>query len=267
MQLYFFIDTSLIIGYCNPSDRLHEVCLTFFKDLERLYSHGSNIPIFLLYSIQCEYRYKIQKVYDEFIARVKPFLMGGSHNERSLRDIKRHVLGAKTEQFDKYIITLFKEKNIKIVNITNLFSILKSFNRILLKNFSVFTKKWIKRPLISPYCQRKNDPIYKTKNDPIYKKYLTLIKKHIHHPDSEHLALAAHEVCDRNARRGPQNYRYRFYTDDNGWIRNGLEGKINILNFKIKKIQYREKDWLGFNKNTKSFNLKKVVLEYLPGKL
>lgn len=260
MQLYFFIDTSLIIGYCNPSDRLHEVCLSFFKDLERFYLQGSNIPIFLLYSIQREYRYKIQKVYDEFIARVKPFLRKGSHNERSLRDIEKHVLGAQTEQFDKYIITLFKEKNIRTVNITNLFSILKSFYRILLKRFLDFTQKWIKRPLVRPYRQ--------TKNDPIYKKYFNLIKNHIHHPDSEHLALAAHEVYNRNAHRGPQNYGYRFYTDDNEWFRNGLEGKINILNFKIKKIQYRNKYRFGFNNITQSFNLKKVIgLEYLPGKL
>ncbi|MHA1659058.1 MAG: hypothetical protein ACTSUT_08060 [Promethearchaeota archaeon] len=261
MQLYFFIDTSLIIGYCNPSDRLHEVCVSFFRDLEGLYPHGRpNVPIFLLYSIQIEYRYKVQKVYDEFIARVKPFLMRGSHNERSLKEIEKHVLGAKTEQFDKYIIILFKEKNIRIVNIINLISILNSFHRILLKNFSDFTQKWIKRPLVRVFP--------KTRNDPIYNTYFNLIKSHIHYPDSEHLALAAHEVCNRNTHRGTQNYEYGFYTDDNEWIRNGLEGKINILNFKIKKIQYKEKYKLGFNKNTQSFNLKKVIgLEYLPGHL
>lgn len=257
MANYCFIDTNLIIGYCNPSDRLNSISRDFFSELKPHYRTGKKYSIFLLYSIQKEFRFKIQKVFNDFLTLIKPFLISGSNHKRTIDEIKGYLSKRHNDNFYNYVIGLMKEHNLNIVGVSDLFKISNKFYIQSLKCFRILTESWILRPSYKDY--------HAVLNKSSYLNFKNKLEGFIHVEDQEHIALAAYEVDYRNTRGRESDALYTFYTDDSEWTINNLNSKININNFTIKRIIYEKLPSLGYNPLTDSFNLHRY--KYIPGNL
>lgn len=253
MTNFCFIDTNIIIGYCNQFDYLHEVAIDFFKDKRK-----KNIPIFLLFSVQEEFYSKIQKEAENFISLLKPEL---HYVISDLDDLKSKNPILEYNKFFKFIINLLQDKKLENISFSDAQLCFLEVIQKLRKRFDELVGNWIKRPFKKQYVTVLNDDIYK-----YYYNKLDNIGNKIHKPDTIHLALASYEVRKRNIKR--KDHQYTFYTDDKNWINYDLESVIRIPNFKIKRITYREDTKLEFDQKTQSFSRKKIIKRiYIPDNL
>ena len=246
MTNFYFIDTNLIIGYCNPLDRLYDVTIQFFKDKK-------DRNTFLLFTVQEEFYKKLIKEQYNFINKVL-----GYHTQLTFPELKNVIQKRKKSpkfkdmNFLKYILKLFLDNKIKIITYSSCMEIFNQYYQKLKLRFDNLVKNWIKKPHMLDH-----QLIY---HDKIYIHYLDILKNHIHDPDRKHLALACYEVKLRNLRN--RDHNYFFYTDDQDWIDNKLETCINIKNLFIKKISYEKTGSKKFNPFTKKFDID--LLKYIP---
>lgn len=249
MADFFFLDSNIIFGYCNPCDRLFPVIKPFYNTI----THKNNI--FLLLSIEKEFYRKIRNIFDSFRRKVSKYLKRGQKPQISA--IKSTLLGDPRNtmySFDLLIFDLFDKKRITQLSYSNMIRILIDFNNSMRSCFKTFTNHWIKRP-------RAND--YETViQDTIYRKYIQMIGTLLHYPDNLHLALTAYYVTIRNLKNNTHNYT--FYTDDRSFFNNNLEQVINIPNFKIMKINYEKRRSLLYNSSTGWFDIPNEKLIFIP---
>ena len=249
MADFFFLDSNIIFGYCNPCDRLFPVIKPFCNTI----IHKNNI--FLLLSVEKEFYRKIRNIFDSFRRKVSRYLRNGKKPQIST--IKSKLLGDPGNtmySFEQFIFDLFEKNRITQLSYSNMMRILIIFNNSMRSCFKTFTNHWIKRP-------RAND--YETViHDTIYIKYIQIIGTLLHYPDNLHLALAAYYVNIRNLKNASHNYT--FYTDDRSFFNNNLEQVIDIPNLKIMKINYEKRKYLRFNSNTGSFNIPNEKLIFIP---
>ena len=251
MTDFFFLDSNIIFGYCNPSDRLFPVIKPFYNTI----INKNNI--FLLLSVEKEFYRKVRSIFDSFQRKVSKYLKGGKKPQIST--IKAKLLGASENtisSFEQFIFDLFDKKRITQLSYGNMMNVLVDFNNSMRSCFKNFTNHWIKRP-------RAND--YETViHDSIFSNYIQRIGTLLHFPDNLHLALAAYYVTIRNLKNDSHNYT--FYTDDGQFIYNNLEQVLNIPNLKIKKINYQRKAHLSYNPHSGSFDIPKEELIFIPDK-
>jgi len=246
---FFFLDSNIIFGYCNPYDRLYPVIKPFYNKI----ANKSNI--FLLLSIEKEFYRKIRNIFDIFKRKVSKYLKGG--NKPQINFIQSKL--AKDPHnamyfFEQYVFDLFDKNRITQLSYSNMMKVLSIFNNDMRNCFKTLITHWIKRP-------RAND--YETViHDTIYSKYIKMIGNLLHYPDNLHLALAAYYVETRNLKSNQHNYI--FYTDDQRFLTNNLEQVINISNLKIKKIPYEKRRELLYNSSTRRFDIPKDVLKFIP---
>lgn len=249
MANFYFVDSNIIIGYCNPEDTFHEVGKGFFKE-------KPSRQTLLLFSIQEEYLRKIEDeraiFYNEIIRNIRI-------DFPSLQRIIRRVqskLKYKNNNFIKYILSILEQKSITHVSFTILHEVLSEYTKNLRDQFKNLTQNWIKRPFM-----KNHTTIFK---DRIYLHYFNILRSTgLHTLDSKHLALASYEVRSRNRRN--RNHQYFFYTNDKDWFQLRLESHINIKNFKIIRIQYRKSNKRRYNQFTRTYN--KIKFEYIPDNL
>ncbi|MBA7604659.1 hypothetical protein ES703_11785 [subsurface metagenome] len=252
MTDFFFLDSNIIFGYCNPSDRLFPVIKPFYNTIK------NENNIFLLLSVEKEFYRKIRNIFDFFQRKVSRYLRGGKKPQIS--KIKSTILDAPGNTmyfFERFIFDLFDKKGITQLSYGNMMKVLIDFNNSMRGCFKTFTNHWIKRPSANDYQT--------VIDDTIFSNYREIIGDLLHFPDNLHLALAAYYVTIRNLKNDSHNYV--FYTDDRQFIYNNLEQVINIANLKIKKINYKKKSQLHYNPSSKSFDIPNDVLEFIPDKL
>ncbi|MFX1392649.1 MAG: hypothetical protein ACFFAH_03660 [Promethearchaeota archaeon] len=209
MTRFFFIDTSLILGYCNFLDYHHQIS----KDLLDMLNQGWARYIFLLFSIEMEFNRKIQDEIASFSSKLEKFL---NNNICKLQEIKNGW--GMLNNFEKYIFDIFGKESLEEIDQSDFLGISLKYYDGLNTRFNKLTKDWIKRPRANDY--------YFIKNTLLFKRYSKKILKYIHHPDSEHITLAICEVLDRDP-----DHEFIFYTKDNDWI--GLDNVIGLKNFRI----------------------------------
>jgi len=210
MARFFFIDTNLILGYCNFLDRFHFLAIDLLDTLNINWSKY----IILLSSIEKEFNFKIQKEIDTFERKLDTFFERDTY---MLTTIKEEW--GPLNNFDKYIFNLFTKAHLEQIDYTDFFKISLKYYRELSIEFDKLTKDWIKRPNI--------DERSIVNNTKIYKKYFKKVSKLIHYPDNKHITLAIYEVL----RKRSIEHEYLFYTMDNSWM--GLDIKIGVKNFRI----------------------------------
>lgn len=246
MPRFYFLDTNIIIGYCNSFDRLHPVAIPFINSIT------NKRTIFLLLSVEKEYYRKIRKIRINFEKKI--FREFRKDNELELQEIKQKFLSIpnnKDYYFEKFIFENYEKKGISNINHGNLMKILSAFISQMRYNFKQLINHWIVRPRAE---------VYQTiLSDPLYLQYFNRIRNYLHFEDCRHLALAIYII--KNRARG---HEYFFYTDDDEFINNHLEQIVNIPNLRIKKIQYKKESRMAYNPDTKSFSIKKKVLKFIP---
>ncbi|MHA1285513.1 MAG: hypothetical protein ACTSQP_23660 [Promethearchaeota archaeon] len=249
MVHFYFIDSNIIMGYCNPLDKFHDVANAFFSEKE-------DRRTFLLFSIQQEFNKKILKEINDFTSLM--FQTSGKLTFPRLEDIIRKRINDskfQNQSFLKYILNLFKKNQIDLITPTSLLKIQIQYIETLYSRFNTLVKNWIKRPHMDQH-----QLIFK---DNVFLHYYDELQKYIHEEDAKHLSLACYEVRLRNRRN--REHEYYFYTNDQEWIYKNLESIIKIKNFHIKKILYRKSSKKGFNVFTQSFNID--LYEYIPDNL
>ena len=225
MPNFYFVDSNIIMGYCNPKDYLYDVAKAFFNE-----KHSRQM--FLLFSVREEF---IRKIEDErtffFTEFIRPI------NTMDFPKLQRIIQKAQSNpkyqnnKFLEYILSLFKNRNITHVSYTDLQEVFSEYNKNLKKEFDTLTQNWIKRPYMKNHTTIFQDRIY-------LNYYNNLRKVSIHFYDAKHLALAGYEVRARNRRN--REHQYFFYTDDRGILNKNLGSIIKLPNFFIKKIPYKE---------------------------
>lgn len=243
MPRFYFIDTNIILGHCNPLDRLHPVTSQFFKAI------SNKRHIFLLYSVEKEYYKKVRTIRVEFEKKIFKKLRNGA--EPNLIDIKEEFLNVKENKnyyFEKYIFEIFKNERIENLSYKEVNKGLSRFISNMRHNFKQLIEHWIVRPKANDY-----EP---TKSDPEFIKYRNRIGYLLHYPDDLHLALTAYVVVNRS----PQ-HDYIFYTDDNQYIYNNLERRLNLPNLRIKKLPYKISTRLRYSSETESLSIKEEFIE------
>ena len=250
MPNFYFVDSNIIMGYCNPEDTFHDVAIGFFNE-------KPSRQILLLFSIQEEYFRKIEDertfFFNEIIRKIRTM------DFPSLQSVIQRAQSKpkyKNNNFIKYLLSLFNKKKITHVTYTILHEIFREYSKNLREQFNNLTQNWIKKPHM-----KNHTTIFK---DQIYLHYFNKLKSaKIHDLDAKHLALAAYEVRSRNRRN--RYHQFYFYTNDKDWIRMGVDFNINIRNFNIIRIPYKKSARKGYNPFTNSFNIDKY--EYLPDNL
>ncbi len=249
MADFFFLDSNIIFGYCNPYDRLFPVIKPFYNTIV------NKNNIFLLLSIEKEFYKKIRNIFDVFQRKVSRYLKGG--NKPQISTIKSKLAGDPGNtmfSFEQFIFDLFDKNRITQLSYSNMMKILIDFNKSMRSCFKTLITHWIKRP-------RAND--YETViHDTIFSNYIQMIGNLLHYPDNVHLALAAYYVNIRNLKNTSHNYT--FYTDDRSFFNNNLEQVINIPNLKIKKVNYEKQSKLLYNSTTGRFDIPKEELKFIP---
>jgi len=246
---FFFLDSNIIFGYCNPSDRLFPVSKPFYKAIK------NKNNIFLLLSIEKEYYRKIRNIYDSFQRKVSRHLRGGKKPQISM--IKSKLLeapGNTDYTFELFIFDLFDKNSITQLSYSNMMKILIDFNNRMRDCFKNLTNHWIKRPRANDYQI--------VIHDTIFSNYIQIIGTLLHYPDNVHLALAAYYVTIRNLKNASHNYT--FYTDDRSFVNNNLEQAIYLPNLKIRRINYRIQRKLLYNSSTGKFDIPKEELIFIP---
>lgn len=246
MARFYFIDSNIILGYCNPYDRLHLVTVPFFNAI------SNKRHIFLLHSIEKEYYRKIRHIRIDFEKKITRKLK--QIDELSTEDVKCEFLtnpNTRSYNFEKYIFELFKEDNITTITYSSMMKPLSKFISRMRYEFRMLTAHWIVRPKAKDYPT--------TILESRYLFYKNKIGLYLHSPDDEHLSLAAFFVENRS---GPHDYF--FYTDDNLYLLNNLEAIVNIEGFKIKKIKYNVLVWLVRDPNTGRNTIRREELEFVP---
>lgn len=251
MTDFFFIDSNIIFGYCNPYDRLFPVIKPFYNTIK------NENNIFLLFSVEKEFYRKIRNVFDSFRRKTSRYIRGGSKPQIST--VKSKLLEAPENTmffFEQFIFDLFEKKRITQFSYSNMMRVLIDFNNSMRNCFKTFTNHWIKRPSANDY-----ETVIQDIN---FRNYREIIGELLHYPDNLHLALAAYYVTIRNLKNDSHNYI--FYTDDRQFIYNNLEQVLNIPNLQIKKINYQRKAHLCYNPRTGSFENSKEELIFIPDK-
>ena len=249
MATFYFIDSNIIMGYCNPEDTFHEVGKGFFKE-------KPSREMLLLFSIQEEYLRKIEDerafFYNEIIRKIRIDFPSLQRIIRIVQSKSKY----KNNNFIKYILSILKQKGITHVSFTILQEVFSEYTKNLRDQFKNLTQNWIKRPYMKNHTM-----IFK---DQIYLYYFNKLNATGIHPlDSKHLALASYEVRSRNRRN--RNHQFYFYTNDKDWFQLRLDSHINIKNFKIIRIQYKKSNKRRYNQFTRSYN--KINYEYIPDNL
>ena len=252
MTDFFFIDSNIIFGYCNPYDRLFPVIKPFYNTIR------NKNNIFLLFSVEKEFYRKIRNIFDSFKRKTSRYIKGGSKPQIS--KIKSKLLEDPENTmffFEQFIFDLFDKKGITQFSYSNMMRVLIDFNNSMRNCFKTFTNHWIKRPSANDY-----ETVIQ---DTIFRNFIQTIGTLLHFPDNLHLALAAYYVNIRNLKNDTHNYI--FYTDDSQFIYNNLEQVLNIPNLKIKKINYQRKAHLSYNPHSGQFDNPKEELIFIPDKL
>lgn len=246
MVNFYFADSNIIIGCCNPLDPFHNVAIDFFKEKDR---HRT----LLLFSIQEEFYRKLEYEKIDFLTKIlgSYLLLSFPKIQRIIRKPHLQSIILKSN-FIRYIFYLFEKHKITEISYTSIIDIFEEYKQVLRSSFNNLIKNWIKKPHMDQH-----DIIYK---DSIYLMYYNKLLSLVHRLDASHLALACFEVRRRN--RKNRYHVYYFYTNDKEWIAKNLESHIKIKNFHIKLIPYRKTQQKVYNPITKSFNLDKF--EYIP---
>lgn len=251
MTDFFFLDSNIIFGYCNPYDRLFPVIKPFYNTI----TNKNNI--FLLLSVEKEFYRKIRNIFGFFKRKVSRYMKGGK--KPLISTVKSKLLEAPENTmffFERFIFDLFDKKHITQLSYGNMMKVLTDFNSIMRSCFKTLTSHWIKRPSANDYQT--------VIDDTIFINYRQMIGDLLHYPDNLHLALAAYYVNIRNVKNDSHNYI--FYTDDNQFIYNDLEQVLNISNLKIRKINYERKAHLSYNPRSGRFDNAKEELKFIPDK-
>ncbi|MGQ4874599.1 MAG: hypothetical protein ACP6IY_11075 [Promethearchaeia archaeon] len=248
MVNFYFIDTGIIIGYCNEYDYLHEVSTAFFNE-------KNSRNCILLFSVHEEFIKKIYKELNEFEIRVSSLIQ--IYNGISLRRL-RDKLSRKTnfyrENFLRLFLMWFYNKGITFIEKKDLDLMINDCRKIFLDEFDSLTQNWIKSP------PKKNQMTIFSDNDYIsYKNSLLSIP--IDDYDKRHLCLAAYYVTKKNKERN-HNHTYYFYSDDGKWFNYNLDNILNVRNLEILRIPKKKSKSLLFNPFSNSFDIQKW--NYLP---
>lgn len=246
MPRFYFVDTNIVLGRCNPFDRLHPITIPFFDAIL------NKRAIFLLHSVEKEFYRKIRITRITFEQKIVKKLQ--RETKPNLEDVKHEFLNDpdnKEYQFEKYIFDLMEKDNIETVSYSSMMKPLSKFISTMRFNFKKLINHWIVRPKANNYQTILSDPQYIM--------FINKIGDLLHYPDKRHLALAGFVALNRNG-----SHEYLFYTDDNQFIYNNLERVINLPKFRIKKIQYQVLTSLSLNPKTGRFSIKKEKLEFVP---
>ena len=123
MADFFFLDSNIIFGYCNPCDRLFPIIKPFYNTI----THKNNI--FLLLSVEKEFYRKVRNIFDAFQRKVSRYLKNGKKPQIST--IKSKLLGDPRNiknSFEQFIFDLFDKKRITQLSYSNIMKILLYFN-------------------------------------------------------------------------------------------------------------------------------------------
>lgn len=214
----FFFDTNIVIGLCNPSDRINRECKILLKKL-------NPSSIYLLYSVQKEFRGKIQEVFDSFLNRAKDFIS-------VRRSIELETLEGLWPQnirninFDKKVFKLLKARGKKIIDLPIITLTLREFYREFLSVFNNLNKSWIHRPSWHGY-----DSVVLSDD---YQETFSKIRPHIHSFDAQHIALAVY-LINQQSKRGLKR-EYIFYTSDIKWEKKDIFSYLSLEELKLKVI-------------------------------
>jgi predicted nucleic acid-binding protein len=243
---FYFLDTNIILGYCNSFDRLHPVAEPFIDSIT------NKRTIFLLLSVEKEYYRKIRKIRIGFEKKMlRAFRI---NKELELQETKTKFLSDpdnKNISFETFIFETYERRGITHINYGNLMKILSAFISQMRYNFKQLINHWIVRPRAEDYQT--------VLSDPLYLQYFNQIRNYLHFDDCKHLALAIYIIKNR-----PGDHEYFFYTDDDEFIDNHLEQRVSLPNLRIKKILYKKETRMGYSDETKSFSIKKEVLKFIP---
>lgn len=216
---FYFIDTGIIVGWCNTFDRLHDKCVELIKSL----NPSSN---YLLYSVQVEYRNKIQEIQDTFLNNVTPIFK--SESTISIEDLQQNYpKNTRNENFDASIIHRLKSMKLEEISINDILAVVKGIYFELLNRYKKLTKSWIRKPSWYGY-----ETVINTED---YKKFYELAKTCVHATDREHLALAMYIIKQRS--RVDKPFNFIFFTTDKKWLKRNIE---EILGFPCLKIELIE---------------------------
>jgi len=215
MDRFYFIDTNLILGYCNFLDKFHNLSKDLLDPLNQMYSKF----IYLLYTVEMEFNKKIQFEINEFMQKINNYL---TNNISNITEIKQ--TWGKLNNFEKYIFNLLEQEKLVEVCHSDILKISSKYLHKLRKSFDTLTKEWIKRPRVEEYSL-----ILRTK---VYLAYYNKISRLIHYPDSLHITLAVHETIKKDPKA--TLHKFIFYTADTEWSR--INSIIEISNFRIKIV-------------------------------
>lgn len=206
-----FIDTNILISYCNPLERFHDQAVEFINSCPT--------PIYLITTIREEFMKRVQdSVYNvlELINYRGLRLTQGLQINRFRQILRRELRGEGfldliIDHFNSYIATSHTT-NINY-SITSRFLI--EFPNSLTDCIKNLTESWIEIPIDLNLYRRFP-----------FRNYENFIRKYIHYPDVIHICIGIHESQMRNNRSN----NYTFYTNDQSWqhIPLGTYSNFNI---------------------------------------
>lgn len=204
-----FIDTNILISYCNPLDRFHNQAVEFIKRCPT--------PIYLITTIREEFLKRLQDSVYNVLDLVKYRRIKLTYGVRFNRfeDILNREL--RDDGFLRLIITYFKDyisaSHTSDITYSIITKFLIEFPNTLTECIKNLTESWMEIP---------NDlNIYRRFP---FTKYESLIRKNIHYPDVTHICIGIHESQMRNN----QSNNYTFYTNDRSWQHIPLDSYNNF---------------------------------------
>jgi len=212
-----FIDTNILIYYCNPLDRFHSQAVEFIGRCPT--------PIYLITTIREEFMKRIQdSVYNvlDLINYRGLNLTRGLQINRFNQILRRELRGEGfldliIDHFNNYMLTSHTSN----INYSIISRFLMEFPNNLTDCIKNLTASWIEIPNDLNLYHR--FPFRNCEN---------FIRRYIHYPDSIHICIGIHESQLRNNRAN----NFTFYTNDQSWQYIPLD---SYNNFSIELTNFR----------------------------
>jgi hypothetical protein len=213
-----FIDTNILISYCNPFDRFHVQAVEFINS-------RCPTPIYLITTIREEFMKRVQDSVYNLLDRINYRglrLTQGLQFNRFMQRLRRELRG---EGFLELIISHFNDyiatSHTNNITYSMISRFLTEFPNSLINCIKNLTGSWIEIPNDLNLYHRFQ-----------FRNYENYIRNYIHYPDVTHICIGIHESQMRNNQR----INYTFYTNDHSWQHIPLG---SYRNFNIELTNFR----------------------------
>lgn len=211
----YFIDTNVLISYCDPHGRFHTQAVEFMNKLA-----GS---IYLITTIREEF---MKIVFDSVheVSKLANYVI----NIGSALSFKKFIERMKRELHHvgllDYMVSFFNSYHstaaVSSVTYELVMRFVIEFPTFLVNCFSTLTEAWEEIP---------NDLNIYFRNP--YRRYENHVRKHAHYPDVTHICIGIYESQLRSNRRND----YVFFTNDHSWQDIPLD---SYANFRIELVPF-----------------------------